>query len=304
MEIQQVRYFVALCDTLNFTRAAENCNVSQPSLTRAIKLLEDELGGALFLRERRNTRLTELGRMMQPYLQQVMAGIETAKNEARSLRQVQRRSLKLGLMCTIGPMRLLPLIGGFRARNPDVDLTLRDGKGQALAQALLDGELEVAILALPDALDERLHGLPLFEEQFMITFAPGHRFEKQNAVKAADLNGEPYISRSNCEFGEHISRCLEQQGVAVDIRYRSERDDWVAAMILAGLGIGSTPEGAIPTNGILARPLIEPEFVRTIQVVTVRGRPHSPAVGALVRSAMAWRANGCPTGAIPLAAAG
>src|SRR3712207_8365018 len=66
VEMHQVRYFVALCETLNFTRAAERCNVAQPSLTRAIKLLEDELGGPLFNRERNRTHLTELGRMMEP----------------------------------------------------------------------------------------------------------------------------------------------------------------------------------------------------------------------------------------------
>ena len=72
MEMHQIRYFLAVCETLNFTRAAEACNVSQPSLTRAIKGLEDELGGPLFRRERNNTHLTGLGEMMRPHLTQVM----------------------------------------------------------------------------------------------------------------------------------------------------------------------------------------------------------------------------------------
>ena len=72
MEMHQARYFVALCETLNFTRAAEKCNVTQPSLTRAIKLLEDELGGPLFNRERNQTHLTELGRLMEPHLREVL----------------------------------------------------------------------------------------------------------------------------------------------------------------------------------------------------------------------------------------
>ena len=291
MEIHQVRYFVALSDVLNFTRAAERCNVSQPSLTRAIKLLEHELGGALFLRDRNRTRLTELGVLMQPYLSRVLEQIEGAKNEAQSLKRQLRTSLKLGVMCTIGPTMLLPLIAGFKARHPDIDLSMRDAKGQSLAQMLLDGELEVAILALPGELDPRLHALPLFSEPFMITFAPGHRFEKLNAVRAVDLEGEAYISRANCEFGEHIGRCLDDMGVRINICYRSERDDWVAAMVMAGLGVGSAPANAILVPGLESRRMVEPEFVRSVCVVTVRGRPHSPAVGALVRSAMAWRAT-------------
>ena len=82
MEIQEIRYFLALAETLNFTRAAEHCNVSQPALTRAIQHLEDKLGGPLVHRERSNTHLTELGRMMWPYFQQVVQQIEEARTRA------------------------------------------------------------------------------------------------------------------------------------------------------------------------------------------------------------------------------
>ena len=82
MEIHEVRYFLAVCDTLNFTKAAEQCNVTQPALTRAIQKLEGELGGLLFSRERGNTHLTELGRLMQPHLEEVMARTAAAKEQA------------------------------------------------------------------------------------------------------------------------------------------------------------------------------------------------------------------------------
>src|SRR6187431_2645701 len=88
MEMQQVRYFVALASTLNFTRAAEQCNVSQPALTRAIQQLEHELGGPLFHRERNNTHLSELGKMMLPYLEGVEASSKAAKEAARSARKL------------------------------------------------------------------------------------------------------------------------------------------------------------------------------------------------------------------------
>src|SRR3712207_8184276 len=82
MEMHQIRYFLAVCEELNFTRAAERCNVAQPSLTRAIKLLEEELGGSLFHRERANTHLSELGRMVRPYLEEVYAKTQEAKRQA------------------------------------------------------------------------------------------------------------------------------------------------------------------------------------------------------------------------------
>src|SRR6059058_5874137 len=101
MEMHQVRYFLALCDELNFTRAAERCHVAQPSLTRAIKSLEEELGGPLFHRERANTHLSELGRTIKPFLDDLFRRAEDAKREARDFIRLKRTPLRLGLMCTI-----------------------------------------------------------------------------------------------------------------------------------------------------------------------------------------------------------
>src|SRR3954451_4233330 len=103
MEMQQVRYFLALAKTLNFTRAAEASNVSQPALTRAIQQLEHELGGPLFHRERQNTHLSELGRIMLPYLEQIHSQTEAPKAQAKSLKKLDNVTLKIGVMCTIGP---------------------------------------------------------------------------------------------------------------------------------------------------------------------------------------------------------
>src|SRR5215475_4446997 len=103
MEMHQIRYFLAVSEVLNFTRAAERCHVSQPALTRAIQTLEDELGGPLFHRERQNTHLTELGRMMLPYLQDVLDQSRQAKERARAFASPGSAPLALGVMCTIGP---------------------------------------------------------------------------------------------------------------------------------------------------------------------------------------------------------
>ena len=113
MEMQQIRYFVALAQTLNFTRAAEHCNVSQPALTRAIQQLEHELGGPLFHRERNNTHLSELGRMMMPYLESVAESARAAKAAAASAKKAEHVTLTLGAMCTIGPDLIADLIVRF-----------------------------------------------------------------------------------------------------------------------------------------------------------------------------------------------
>ena len=130
MEMQQVRYFVALADTLNFTRAAEKCNVSQPALTRAIQQLEHELGGPLFHRERGNTHLSELGRMMFPYLQTVEEQARAAREQARAVKKLERATLTIGTMCTIGPQLVSDLmIMAFQTDTTRISTFLLAGDG-------------------------------------------------------------------------------------------------------------------------------------------------------------------------------
>ena len=117
MEIHQVRYFLALCETLNFTRAAESCNVSQPALTRAVHKLEEELGGLLLRREHLLTHLTDFGRLVRPHLEQMMAQAEAAKSTAMHFLRMDSAPINLGVMCTVGPMRFMSFLAEFRAAH-------------------------------------------------------------------------------------------------------------------------------------------------------------------------------------------
>src|SRR4051812_49432769 len=168
MEMQQVRYFVALARTLNFTRAADECNVSQPALTRAIQQLEHELGGPLFNRERGNTHLSELGRIMLPYIETVEQSARAARERARSVKKLEQARLTIGAMCTIGPQLVADLVVRFRAAYPEVELKMIDGGATAMIEKLQKGELEIAVVGVPDELPENLHQLPIFDESFVI----------------------------------------------------------------------------------------------------------------------------------------
>ena len=128
MEMQQVRYFVALCETLNFTRAAERCNVTQPALSRAIQQLEDEVGGLLFRRERNLTHITDLGALLRPRFQQVVDELSGVRVEASKFLCLSDASLKVGVMCTIGPRRFTGLLTDFNRRHRGIQhaLVVRD----------------------------------------------------------------------------------------------------------------------------------------------------------------------------------
>src|SRR6516164_3715829 len=136
MEMHQVRYFLAVWEHLSFTQAARRCYVTQPSLTRAIQLLEKEFGGNLFHRERSRIHLTELGRIVQPYLREAWENAQVAKRQAKDYvsRAPTLRSLR---SCTIAPALLIQLFARFRASRPDVNLELIDGTAQSVEEQLI-----------------------------------------------------------------------------------------------------------------------------------------------------------------------
>jgi LysR family hydrogen peroxide-inducible transcriptional activator len=303
MELHQIRYFLSLCDELNFTRAAERCRVAQSSLTRAIKALEQELGGALFHRERANTHLSKLGQKVKPFLEQAYGHVEGARKQAQDFVRAQTATLRLGLMSTVAPLRLYELVAALRARHPDIALQIVDATAQALQERLLAGDLDVAIYALPGlAGDERLNVLPLYREPFVIAVRPAHRLARRDVVRMLDLSGESYLRRTHCEYDAVTQETFTRQGVNGPTVYQSDRDDWILAMAAAGLGYGVMPAFGATYPGVVALPLIEPEMARDIALVTVRGRPDSAGVGALVREVMRMRWMSAPSAATAIAA--
>lgn len=285
MEMHQLRYFLAVCQTLNFTSAAELCHVSQPSLSRAIKNLEGELGGPLFRRERNRTHLSDLGRMMQPYLAQCLANASAAKAAAEGAQRLDEAPLNLGIMCTIGPSRVTGLISKLHREMPGIRLSLRDAVPDDLIGRLLDGDLDVALFGLPGELPDRFDRYSLYRERFVVAFPPGHRFERQNAVKLRDMDQEPYLVRSNCEYTDCIANLLKEKDVSLIVRYESEREDWIQSMIMAGMGSSLMPEHLSMHPNLARRLVVDPEVTREIELVTVSGRRFSPAVAAFVRMA-------------------
>ena len=290
MEMQQVRYFVALAELRNFTRAAEACNVTQPAFSRAIQQLEHELGGPLVNRERGNLHLSELGRMMLPYFSRIADQAKTARDLARAAARLESGKLRIGAMCTIGAPVLAEMILRFRASHPAVGIAMIEDEAPRMLELLEQGELEVAVVGVPDELPAHLHQLPIFEERFVLVLPPNHRLAAKNPVSCADLHGEPYVNRSQCEVHDTVARDLRRRGIEPVRVFSSPRDTWVQGMIKAGLGFGFFPEYAVTDPDVVVRPLIEPEYKRTIYLTTMRGRPHSPAVGAFVREARAYRA--------------
>jgi DNA-binding transcriptional LysR family regulator len=284
MDIHHLRYFLAVCDTLNFTKAAENCNVSQPALSRAIQQLEQEAGGLLFRRERNLTHITDLGMLLKPHFETIIAELGQVKREAKRFLTLEEANFSLGIMCTIGPTRFIGLLGHFSARFPGISLTINEGTTAELSDRLLGGEIDIAIMASADGFPERFDLIPLYTERYVIAFPVNHRFSVMSEIPFNALNGENYLQRLNCEYDDYLSGLCDDACPDLRTCHASEREDWIQNMTAGGLGICFTPEFSALIPGIETRPLVDPAVSRTVCLVTMAGRRQSPAVSSFVKA--------------------
>jgi len=282
MEMHEVRYFLAACETRNFHRAADACNVTQPALTRAIKKLEDELGGALFRRDHSGAHLTDFGRLMRPHLEEVLGRTKNAQQVARSFLKLEAAPLTLGVMCTIGPLRFVGFLNAFREQHIGIEVSMVESVPSRLADLLLNGSIDVALMAQPGAFDQRLNVEPIYSERFGLAFPAGHPLGQRDTVHVTDVRGETYLSRINCEYRDYLAELCRERGVDIRRGFRSEREDWILMMVAAGMGICFLPEYSATHPGIQHRVVNGPGGSRDVSLVTVAGRSLSTAVQAFI----------------------
>ena len=291
MEMHQVRYFLMAANSLSFTRAAEACHVSQPALTTAIKKLEAQLGTPLFYREGKQIVLTEFGRRMQPCLGQILEQAKAAEGIAKDFRLLNQVPIRLGVMSSIGPMRIASLLAEFQRQSPGVEVAVRDGAPEALAAQLDADDIDVAVLNALDGLGDNYRAEPLYTERYVVLLPPEHSLIARDVIALRDLSEQPYVDRLSCELREIVMGMCSDMGVKLYARFRSERDEWVQAMVMANIGFAFMPEFSVTHPESVCRPLVDPAVERTISLITVSGRRHSPAVAAFVRTIRSHRWN-------------
>jgi DNA-binding transcriptional LysR family regulator len=282
MELTQVRYFVTLCKTLNFTRAAELCNVTQPAFTRAIQRLEDELGGPLLYRERNLTQLTALGREMQPHLTAMVLAAEAAADLAQARRRHVPSSLKIGLGPGIGAASVADAVGQVAKILPDVAIHFDESSPAALVDAMLTDTLDCALLPENCEMPERLNRWPLFHEIAVLVMPAAHRLAAQNAVAAADIVSETILAGDRC--GGFAARLEGETGRQYNVRRCNGAVSQMLDMVAAGLGLALLSDRQqIATSAVMARKFVEPELSRRVVLAAVAGRPLNPAAANFVK---------------------
>ena len=250
MEMHQVRYFLAVARLLNFTRAAEACNVAQPSLTRAISMLEAEFGGDLFRRERRNTHLTQLGDRMLPILRQCYESAQSAKALASSVKTGGKVSLTIAIGDTVDIAIIVPQIQELARGIKGLEFALMRGPQEKIAEDLKSGAAEVAVTESFDQPWDRLDMWPLITERFVFACSKSHRLAGRSSVDLRELAGEHSIVGNSCEALDTVLSALnaDRKDTGVGPGLLSEHD--CVALIAANLAVGVLPARCARSDGI------------------------------------------------------
>lgn len=302
MEMHQVRYFLAVAETLNFTRAADQCNVAQPSLTRAIQKLEEELGGLLFHRERQNTHLTELGRLMLPHLERTYEAARSARDLARSIRSGEMAPLRVGVGAWLCIDRLVFLLEDLRAAVNGVEITLRQGPEDEICAAALEGEHDIIFVGEQPELPERMRAWRLYSDRGQVALPERHPLARKAEIELADLAGEELIEHVGIAAAARPGAEGSGEGGAtasrLRFRHRIHSASEMAAMVRYGFGLGLLPSLACAFDGVALRPLAGEGPGRGVIVAVVAGRPFNRATEACLRLARnhAWSGGGSDPG--------
>lgn len=283
MEMHQVRYFLAVARTLNFTRAADECNVAQPSLTRAIKLLEGELGGDLFRRERPRAMLTSLGERMYPLLKQCYDSAQSARALAALIKDGEVGALKLAVSSSIELSLIMSHVNELRRSVNEVELKILRGPGPQLIEYMKSGEAELAIAAsIGDAWD-RLDTWKLFDEPFDIVFSRSHRLSNHEHISLDDLRPERFLLRSHCERCNDLAEMLRSLGLNADRRHEVSSDQDLLALLEANIGIGFLPR-TVNAPASLVRTSVEGiDLDRSVCLYGVAGRQRTPIAATFMK---------------------
>lgn len=283
MEMHQVRYFLAVAKLLNFTRAAEECNVTQPSLTRAIKQLEAELGGDLFRRERPAAQLTELGQRMHPLLRQCYDAAAGARSLASSFKSGEIGALRIALAHSIDLALLIPHLNEIRRQFNRLELCFLRGTSREVGEFLKKGDAELGIAAEVDEAWDRLDVWPLFTEPFELVVSKEHRLAGRGTIELDDLRSEQLLSRTFCEHSRRISASLREQGIDVDHGNEISSEHDLIELVEADIGIAMVPRTSLVPESLKRTAIAGLDARRTVSLYGIAGRQRTAVANAVMR---------------------
>lgn len=286
MTLTDLRYIVALARERHFGRAAEKCFVAQPTLSVAVKKLEDELGVVLFERSPQEVRLTPIGERIVAQAERVLGEAAQLSEIAAAGKNPLAGPLRLGVIYTIGPWLLPRLVPLLHERAPQMPLLLEENYTHRLLEKLKAAELDVAILALP--VDEAgLVAQAVYDESFRALVPVGHPWSKLKTVDAGRLLEQPLLmlGRGNC-FRDQVLDLCTKAGEGGPQVLEGGSLETIRHMVASGVGITVMPATAVDDISrddalLKVRPFAEPTPTRRVGIVWRASFPRHQAIDLL-----------------------
>jgi LysR family hydrogen peroxide-inducible transcriptional activator len=242
MELQQLRYFSSVADLSNFTRAAEHCNVSQPSLSQQIINLEKELGHKLFHRLGRKAVLTEAGTTFLDRTRKILFELDNASRELTDSPSLGRL-INVGAIQTLAPYILPEVIELCRGKYPNLHIVIQEDFRSSLVHGVLEGELDLALVSLPVKDDIRLDILPLIKEPLLLVVGKIHPLAKKAKVTAADLINETFVMMGTASsLTQQVKSFCGDHHFEPKISHRCSQVPTVKALVARGVGVSVLPQ--------------------------------------------------------------
>lgn len=273
MEIHQLRYVCAIAETGSFSRAAERCQVAQPSLSQQVLKLEEDLGAKLFDRLGRSIRLTEAGRAFLPHARAILTQMEEARASVAEQGADVRGSVTAGMIPTIAPYLMPRYTAAFAKKYPEAKLRIVEETTPVLVEGLRNLSVDVAILALP-LRHKDLELYPLRTEPLFAVLPKDHPQAGAKTLALKELRGEPFVMLrdGHCFRDLSLSACTHAR-ITPRIAFESGQFSSLLGMVAAGVGVSLVPEMAVDRNAECRYVrLSDARATRTIVAAVLRGR--------------------------------
>ena len=246
--IKQLKYLCAVAEHKHFTKAADACFVTQSTLSAAIAELESQLDAKVFERNKKSVLITPLGEKLLKQARVILGDVEDFVALAKAHAEPLSGDLRLGVIPTIGPFLLPPMLTSLRRNFPKLKLFLKEEMSAQLERQLQQGQLDLIILALPYALPD-MEVISLCKDEFLLCLPPGHAFEKLKQVEQGQLRGESLLllEEGHC-LRDHALEACQLKAAATDIVYQGNSLHTLVQMVANGLGLTLLPAMSVAAD--------------------------------------------------------
>lgn len=245
MDIRQLQYFVEVVKQKSFTKAAGTLHVSQPSISKMIKALEEELGIVLLDRTERKMELTDGGQLVYEHAVKMLQLIDSLSSSIGEIRGMERGRVKLGMMPTVGSFLLPNVIALFKKRYPGIDIEMKEYSAKLLEVQVEQGSIDAGLTVLPADTDQ-FTAVPLVAEELVAIAHRDHWLAERESVNLAELKEEAFILFTE-EYAIHdvVKKACQLSGFEPKVAYMSSLWDFVGEMVATELGISLVPRSIV-----------------------------------------------------------